>query len=53
MMTFHAGIIRVIFSLLSKVDSRTATKLIIPQDRVLIVQGTDCRWIRASSDLEG
>lgn len=49
----HAGIIRVIFSLLSKATGRSATRLRIPQDQVLIVQGTDCRWIRASSNLEG
>lgn len=50
----HAGIIRVLFSLLSKADSREATRLVIPQDQILMVQGTDCRWIwiRVSSDLE-
>ena len=49
----HAGVIRVVFSLLLKVDSQTAIKLVIPQDQVLIVQGADFRWIRTSIDLEG
>ncbi|MBI6942835.1 histidine phosphatase family protein [Pseudomonas putida] len=49
----HAGVIRVLLSLMAKVEHRAATQLVIPQDQILMVQGSDYRWMRASKDLEG